>query len=338
MNARALHDSLLVVDGHADTVLDLVGLSYAHPEDGPRDFFERGVHGHIDLPRLIEGGVGCQVFALFTDDKLVAEARAHTWRLLEKMEEVFAAGRGIVLARTAAEIRAARAAGQVAGMLSIEGGEALGEDAGRGLDELRAFHERGVRLLGLTWNRRNALGRGAGTGTAADGRGGLTDFGRSVVREMEALGMIVDASHLSDEALDDLLAVATRPVVASHSDSRALVPHRRNLGDEQAARIAKTGGLVGVTFAGIFVDPDPAKVTKERVLEHLERLLDAVGPDHLGIGSDFDGFTDKFGIAFGSAGELPWLTEALLAHGHAPVDIAKIMGGNWLRVIEEVCG
>ena len=328
------HDSLLVIDGHADTVLDLSGLSYTRPKDRSRDFFAKGEYGHLDFPRLVEGNVGCQVFALFTDDQLVPEATSHTWRMLETMEAQFEAGRGIVLAKNAAEILAARAAGKRAGMLSIEGGEAIGES----IDELRAFYGRGVRLMGLTWNRRNALARGAGTGTAADGVGGLTDFGRKVVGEMERLGMVVDVSHLSDEAFDDLLAVAERPLVASHSNSRALVPHRRNLDDAQVERIAKTGGLVGVTFAGTFVDADPAKVTKERVMEHLEHFISVVGPDHVGLGSDFDGFTEKYGIAFGSASELPWITDTLLRRGHSQADVAKIMGGNWLRVLSEICG
>jgi membrane dipeptidase len=334
MTARDLHESLIIVDGHCDTVLDMVGLSYSNPGGPPRDFLQRGSFGHLDLPRLEEGNVGCQIFALFTDDQYVKDSRAHTWRLLEKMEELFSRTDRFILARQAKDIVQAREAGKRAGMLSIEGGEPIGES----LDELRAFHARGVRLMGLTWNRRNALGRGAGTGTPADGTGGLTEFGRRVVREMERLGMVVDASHLSDEALDDLLAIAERPVVASHSNSRALVPHRRNLSDEQAERIAKTGGLVGVTFAGIFVDGVPAKVTKERVLEHLEHLLSVVGPEHIGLGSDFDGFTDKFGSAFSSPSELPWLTEALLAKGHHPGDVARIMGGNWLRVIGAICG
>jgi len=334
MNAREFHDSLLIVDGHCDTVLDMVGLAYAHPEDPPRDFFARGTHGHIDLPRLVEGNVGCQIFALFTDDELVEKAESHTWTLLETMERAFAANKGLVLAKTAKDILAARSSGKTAGMLSIEGGEAIGES----LDALHAFYARGVRLMGLTWNRRNALGRGAGTGTAADGSGGLTDFGRKVVGEMEKLGMVVDASHLSDEAFDDLIAVARRPVIASHSNSRSLVPHRRNLTDEQAERIAATGGLVGVTFAGIFVDPDPAKVTKERVIEHLEHLVSVVGYEHVGLGSDFDGFTEKFGQAFSSPGELPWITATLLDRGHKQEAIAKVMGGNWLRVLGEVLG
>jgi len=334
MDKGDFHDSIFVMDGHCDTVLDMVGLSISPRVEGPRDFFARGRTGYVDLPRLVEGNVGCQIFALFTDDSLVPRAREHTWRLFEAMEAAFDRDEDFVLARNRREILSARAEGKVAAMLSIEGGEAIGES----LDELRAFHDRGLRLMGLTWNRRNALARGAGTGTAADGAGGLTRFGRKVVREMETLGMVVDASHLSDESLGDLLAIAERPVVASHSNSRALVPNRRNLTDAQAEGIAATGGLIGVTFAGAFVDAEPARVDKERVLEHIEHFLAVVGSDHVGIGSDFDGFTEQLGVAFASPAELRWLTEALLSRGRSPGDVEKIMGGNWLRVIGDVCG
>ncbi|HUX36954.1 MAG TPA: dipeptidase [Rectinemataceae bacterium] len=334
MAAEDYLDSMFVMDGHCDTVLDLVGLSLSTDDRSPRDFFARGEGGHVDLPRLVEGGVGCQIFALFTDDEYVPMAREHTWRLLETMEGVFEGNRGIVLARNKAEILAARAEGRVAGMLSIEGGEAIGEELG----ELGAFYDRGLRLMGLTWNRRNAIGRGAGTGTPADGEGGLTAFGVEVLREMERLGMVVDASHLSDEALDQVLDLAEGPVVASHSNSRALVPHRRNLSDAQAERIAATGGLVGITFAGLFVDPDPARVTKERILEHLEHFLSLLGPDHVGIGSDFDGFTERFGLGFSSPNAYRWIAGELLRRGHSRPDVEKVMGGNWLRVIGEVCG
>jgi membrane dipeptidase len=334
VTALDLHDSLVIVDGHCDTVLDLIGASFANQNLPARDFFERGSYGHIDLPRMVEGNVSCQIFALYTDDSHVEVARERTWRLLEAMEAVFARDGGIVLAKTAGDILAARAAGKRAGMLSIEGGEAIGES----LEELRAFYARGVRLMGLTWNRRNAIGRGAGTGTDADGSGGLTDFGRRVVAEMERIGMVVDASHLSDEALKDLLKTARRPVIASHSNCRALVPHRRNLDDRQLEGIAATGGLIGLTFPGIFIDSDPAKVTKERVFEHLRHLISVVGSEHIGLGSDFDGFSDKFGTAFCSPAELTWLTEALLSAGYGRETIAAIMGGNWMRVLGGICG
>jgi membrane dipeptidase len=274
--------------------------------------------------------VTAQVFALFTDDKFVGDAAGHTRRMLRAMEALFERTDRVRLALSARDIQEAKAEGRLAAFLGIEGGEAIGES----LAELRAFYARGVRLLGLTWNRRNALGRGA----AAEGGGGLTDFGRVVVAEMERLGMIVDASHLSDEALQDLLAVTRRPVVASHSNSRAIRNHRRNLTDAQAERIAATGGLVGVTFAGSFVDEVPEKVCLARLLDHLDRLVSVVGADHVGLGTDFDGFQDRNGIVLPDCTGLPLLTEALLDRGYPTEAARAILGGNWMRVIRDVLG
>jgi membrane dipeptidase len=186
----------------------------------------------------------------------------------------------------------------------------------------------------LTWNRVNAIGRGA----EHPGPDGLTPFGLKVIAEMERLGMIVDASHLCDQALDELLAVAQRPVVASHSNSREVLGHRRNLTDAQAARIAATGGLIGVTFAGVFVDSDPAKVSVARVIDHIDRLVSAAGAEHVGLGTDFDGFTAKYGLVMPDCSHLPELTAGLLERGYAEADIRAIMGGNWLRVMKEIIG
>ncbi|MDP3177864.1 MAG: membrane dipeptidase, partial [Spirochaetaceae bacterium] len=240
MDARTFHEGLVVVDGHCDTIGDIVGTSFSDPSAPPRDFLSRGTAGHIDLPRLVEGGVTCQAMALFTDDKFMPDAVGRTHRLLDALESLLASTEEAFLARRAADIRRAKAEGRVAALFAIEGGEAIGEPDS-GLDVLRSYHSRGLRMMGLTWNRRNAIARGVG----AEGCGGVTDFGRKVVAEMERLGIIVDASHLSDEALDDLLAIAQRPIVATHSNSRELCPHRRNLLDSQVERIAATGGLVG---------------------------------------------------------------------------------------------
>jgi membrane dipeptidase len=325
-----LHENLIVMDGHCDTALDLVGNSFTDSAMAPRDFLARGTRGHVDLPRLLEGGVTCQVMALYTSDQKVAEANAHTKILLGGIEEAMARSGRFSLVRGGSDIRRAKREGGVAALVSIEGGEAIGEN----LDELRWFYDRGIRLMGLTWNRRNAIARGVG----AEGTGGLTGFGRTVVAEMERLGMIVDVSHLSDEAFDDVLAVSRRPVVASHSNARALCDHRRNLLDAQAGRIAATGGLVAVTFAGVFVDRDPAKVTLARLVDHIERFLSVLGPDHVGIGSDFDGYSERFGVVLRDCSEMPRITAALLERGHPEETIRKIMGGNWLRVIDEVVG
>jgi membrane dipeptidase len=338
MDSLELHRGLVVIDGHCDTVCDLVPgrNSPLGADSGPptRDFLSRG-GGQLDLPRLREGGVSCQIMAMFTDDEHLADARGRTDSLLEALESVFAREPGFRLALSARDILRAKAEGAVSALFAIEGGEAIGGDLGA----LRAYYERGVRLMGLTWNRRNALGRGAGTGDPkVDGQGGLTEFGALVVAEMEELGMIVDASHLSDEALDELLAMARAPVVASHSNCRELCPHRRNLSDAQVERIAATGGLVAATFAGPFVDPEPAKVSLGRFLDHVDRLVSIAGAEHVGIGSDFDGFPLECGVVLPDCSRMGDLSAGLLERGHDWDEVRMVMGGSWLRVIGEVVG
>lgn len=320
---------MAVIDGHCDTATYLVGVGYGGAAVEPRDIRSGDSGCRVDIDKLRSGGVCAQFFAMFADDRRLADANGFTWRMLEALERAFDGG-GARIARSAAEILSAKAGGDIAAVLAIEGGEAIGES----LDELRRFYGRGVRLMTLTWNRANAIGRGA----AEPGAEGLFPFGFQVVEEMQRLGMIVDASHLSDRALDDLLRVARRPIVASHSNSRALVPHRRNLSDAQVEAIAGTGGLVAATLAGLFVDPDPSAVSLSRFVDHVDRLVSVAGRDHVGIGSDFDGFDPAVGMAIRDCSEMPRIAAELSGRGYSDADIGAIMGGNWLRVVREAAG
>ncbi|TVQ28490.1 MAG: membrane dipeptidase [Spirochaetaceae bacterium] len=313
---------MLIIDGHTDAILDV--------HHGRRDFFERSDSGHVDLPRLQEAGISAVALALFTTDEHVADATSHTRALLSTFDRLVMAGRGLVHARSASDIERSVAEGTTAGFVTIEGGEAIGTS----IETLHEFHERGVILMTLTWNRRNAIARGV----YGDGDDGLSAFGREVVREMEAIGMIVDVSHLSDQALTDVLSVATRPIVASHSNARALCNHPRNLTDDQLRAIASLGGLVGVTFPGVFVDPTPANVTMDRVFDHLTRMIDVAGIDHIGIGTDFDGFTAPYGLVMPDCTGLPMVAGRMATRGYSQDEIEKVMGRNWLRVIRDVVG
>jgi membrane dipeptidase len=329
-SAADLHRSLIVIDGHCDTATTAAGIGHNGEDVPPLDITTRLDAGHVDFPRLLEGGVTAQFFALYTNSRLIHEARATTWRLLEAMEASFSSSALVIPGTRAQDVLDAKASGKLAAFLTIEGGEAIGES----LDDLRAFHARGVRLMTLTWNRINAIGRGADN----PGPDGLTPFGLRVVAEMERLGMIVDASHLCDQALDELLAVAQRPVVASHSNARALVPQVRNLTDSQAERIAATGGLVGATFVGEFVDPVPANVSLSRFIDHVDHLVSVAGIEHVGLGSDFDGFEADRGLLMPDCSQLPALTAGLAGRGYTEAGIRAIMGGNWLRVMKEILG
>lgn len=328
--AKDLHRRALVFDGHCDSLLDAVGLSETEPGSPPRDLALRSARGHIDLPRLVEAGVSAQFFAVFCPDARVGMAGEHSRALIRALDELCERSPLALKALRADDARRAKAEGRVAAFLAIEGGEAIGES----LDALRAFYGAGVRLMTLTWNRRNAIARGVGT----PGDDGLSPFGRRVVAEMERLGMIVDVSHLSDRALDEVLDASERPLVASHSNAKAVLSHRRNLSDDQLERIAATGGLVGLTMAGVFVDAEPARVGLSRLMDHLDHMLGVVGDEHVGLGTDFDGFTAPYGLVMDDCTGLPLLTQAMIERGYSEDTILKILGGNWLRVVEEVVG
>ena len=328
--ALALHRRAIVCDSHCDTILAL--------DRQDRRMGERSEVGHSDLPRLLEGGVTAQVFALFIEDSyLPGEAVRRTLQLLDVFyREVEANAESMLLATTAAGIRRAKAEGKVAAILGIEGGEALEGD----IAVLRIFYRLGVRLLTVAWNRRNALADGQKESRTG---GGLTTFGVEAMQEMNRLGMIVDVSHLSAAGVRDVLEVSRAPIIASHSNARAVRDHPRNLSDEQVQAIAGGGGLVAVTFVPFFVAVE-GQVSLERLLDHVEHLLQVGGEDHVGVGSDYDGFGPGIG---GSADQfpelldvshLPRLTEGLLKRGLSERVVEKVLGGNFLRVFEEVAG
>jgi membrane dipeptidase len=322
VRAAALHREAVVVDAHVDTVLDL--------GPGRRSLVARSARGHVDLPRLREGGVDVQVFALFIEPPYKPErALLRVVQLWDRLRaELEAAGTGVRLCRTAADLDAAVAAGQLAVLLSVEGGEAVGTD----LAALRALHALGVRAMGLTWNERNALADGAGEERA---QGGLTQFGREVVAEMNRLGMVVDVSHLCERSFWDVLAASQAPVVASHSNARALCDHRRNLSDAQIVALARSGGVMGINFYAHFIDPDPERADIARLCDHIDHIAALVGPEHVGLGSDFDGI-ERTPRGLEDVTRLPAVTEALLRRGYTDAQIKLILGGNFLRLFRQV--
>jgi membrane dipeptidase len=333
LKALELHREAVVIDGHCDTILSVMSRG-SWLGTKARDFFKRNEDGHIDLPRLVEGGITCQVMALYIEPRYKPGASAR--RCLELLDEFYnlvGQSEVFVMATKTQDILDAKAEGKVAGLLSIEGGEAIEGS----LSVLRNFYRLGVRAMGLTWNQRNDLADGVGEKSA---RSGLTDLGISVAKEMEKLGMLVDVSHLSESSFWGVHEVAERPYIASHSNARALASHPRNLTDKQIEAIAEKGGVIGVVFCPPFVDDDRAKVSLSRVCAHIDHIKKVAGIDHVGLGSDFDGF----GVTPGSpqvmkdVSQMPQLTEELLNRGYTEEEIKKVLGGNWLRVYKQVIG
>jgi len=230
-----------VVDLHCDTLLELQGGSN----------IARIPEGHVDLPRLAAGGVGLQVFAAFVSSTLpVGRAFDEANALLDLLDEACAAHSDVLArARTAADAERAVQAGKTAAVAAIESGHAIEEDLGK----LEALAERGVRYMTLTHARH--LSWAASSGEDGDGPGGLTAFGRDVVRAMERLGVIVDVSHVHERTFWDVVRIAQRPIIASHSCAAALCPMPRNVTDHQIRAIADSGGLVGLNFFPAFLDP-----------------------------------------------------------------------------------
>jgi membrane dipeptidase len=328
--AHRLHARSRVVDLHADTLL------------WGRDLNRRATHGHVDVPRLIEGNVAVQVFSVVTQVTIAGEdgvaqlaetqgwPRATRTSLLERAlyqagrlrAAAAASGGRLVVIRSRADLddmlaRRGRGEKVVGGVLSLEGAQALGTDPSA-LDTLFAA---GFRMIGLTHFADNAFA-GSAQGRR---RGGLTERGRDLVRHMEARGVIVDLAHASPRTIDDVLAIASRPVVVSHTGVRATCDGPRNLTDAQLAAIAHRGGVVGIGYwQGATCGQDTAAIV--RAIRH---AMLVAGADHVALGSDFDGLV---ATPFDSA-RLAEVSDALLAAGVSEGDLTAILGENALRVL-----
>lgn len=312
-----LHRDAVVVDLHSDTILDVAS--------GARDITGRTASGHIDLPRLRDGGVDVQVFALFVHPRYAGGGFPRVSELLDAFDRLEARSPRLGRATTVAEVEQAVRTDRLAVVLAVENGTAID---GR-LEHLDGLHARGVRMMSLTWNNSNDLADGA----VEEIRGGLTPLGRDVVMRMQELGMVIDVSHLSERSFWDVVEATTGPLVATHSNAAALTPHRRNLSDAQLAALAARSGIVGVNFYPAFTGG--AALT--HVLAHVDYLVDAMGPDHVALGSDFDGFSQTV-QDLEDVSRLPNLTAGLLERGHPPEAVRGILGGNALRVFRQVWG
>lgn len=318
--AAALHRRALVFDAHADTLTEMTDRGYdldAAPEGR-----------HLDLPRCAGGVLDAQVFTCFVHPKYVGHGAADRVRaMLDTFDRQVALFPDRLAPCTSrGDVAAARAAGRLAAVLAIEGGHAL-EDR---LEVLEEFAARGVRSMTLTWNNTNEWADGCGD---AGRHGGLSARGREVVQAMESLGMLVDISHVAPTTFRDALAVARRPCVASHSCSRELREHPRNLTDAQLRALAQRGGVACLNLYPVFlVAQGEARLAD--VVAHAERFLHAAGEEHVGLGCDYDGI-EATPVELPDVAALPRLTDALLRRGWGERTVEKLLGANLLRVLEE---
>ncbi|HUT52468.1 MAG TPA: dipeptidase [bacterium] len=280
------------------------------------------------LPALKRGGIKAQFFAVWEKPKQKKRYADELVALFYKMLDTYSSD--LAFAGSVADLERNLAAGKISAFLAIEGGEAIGGD----LSRLDYFYGKGVRYMTLTWNHTNLIADSAKEAKRTGG--GLTPFGRKVVARMNELGMMVDVSHASDQAVRDVLAVGRAPVIASHSDCWALKKHPRNLKDELIRGICQSGGVIGANYHRTFlVTGRPARAGD--VADQIDHIVAVGGIGCAALGSDFDG-----GIFppqdLANAGELENLTAELIRRGYTRADIEKIYGGNVMRVMEAVMG
>ena len=320
VNCKAveLHRQSMVLDAHCDTLSVLV--------EQNRRLGQLSGQGHLDLPRLKKGGIKVQFFAAFISPEYKQAPLRRALELIDSfLWEMKENSKDVLHVKNPEEIYQACSSGKVAALLTVEGGECLEGRAG----VLQQLYTLGVRGLTLTWNNDNELGNGVNAKKST----GLTPFGLAIVAELNRLGVLIDISHLSAEGYQDVLKHSSQPVIASHSNCKALCNHPRNLSDEQIRTLAENGGVMGITFVSTFLGG--GKPSLKEVLDHIDHAVAVGGIECVGLGSDFDG-TEQLAVGLEDCSFCPALTGGLIARGYGDEDIKKIIGGNFLRVIEKV--
>jgi membrane dipeptidase len=367
-HARQLHDRAIVIDTHDDTTQRMLF-------DKNFDITARHADGHIDVPRMREGGLDALFFSIWVPSDVTGPIAVK--RSLDLIDCVREAARlhpnDLVLATTAADIRRAAGEHKIAALMGMEGGHMIDDD----LRVLRMYASLGVRYMTLTHFKNNTW---ADSSTDKPAHNGLTAFGKDVVREMNRLGMMVDISHVADKTFYDALAVTTAPVIASHSSARVIANHPRNMTDDMMRALAKNGGVIMINYHAAFLSEEFRVASEKRsgtVVQSMDAMSKKCGGneacttmesekmdrdammkgelpkvmwekivDHIDhavkiAGADHVGLGSDFDgatmpIGMEDASKLPKITDALVKKGYSDADIEKILGGNILRVMEAV--
>ncbi len=365
--ALEIHRKAILFDGHNDLPWSVRG----RVDDGFRsyDIMEPKPDMHTDIPRLRKGGVGAQFWSAYVPASTRQDGVA-LQTTLEQIEIVHAMHRRypdvFEMAKTADDVERIHAEGKIAGMIGIEGGHSIENS----LANLQRLYDLGARYMTLTHGQTLDWADSA-TDNNRPKHGGLTDFGRDVVREMNRLGMLVDISHVTPETMKDALAVTRAPVIASHSSAYAICPHPRNVPDDVLKLVKENGGVIMVNFFSGFIVPESAEEQERRVREyneirekytddsefrqalriwrrqnpsppgsihdvvdHIDHIVKVAGVDCVGIGSDYDGI-GQVPEQLEDVSTYPLITQELLNRGYNEEQILKILGGNAIRALRE---
>jgi membrane dipeptidase len=373
--ARAIHDSAIVVDTHADTPQRFLYERFDIGNTDPKDI------GHISLDKAHAGNLGAEFFSIWADPETTSGHFAKsTFDMIDSVYQQAARHPDrMMMAFSVADIERAHKEKKLAALMGIEGGHSIEND----IHLLRDYYRLGVRYMTLSWSNTNEWADSSGdiNDSKIQHHNGLSDFGKQVVLEMNRMGMMVDISHVADKTFFDTIAATKAPVIASHSSARALTNHPRNMTDEMLRAVAKNGGVVQTNFYSAFIDENYRKAMEAQqkdteaavevhlaemkaagkpityldkdqierewsaklprpplksLIDHIDHIAKVAGVDHVGLGSDFDGVSGALPEGMDSAADLPKISQALLDRGYSTNDIHKILGGNLLRVFGEV--
>lgn len=366
--AEKIHEKTLTVDTHCDTPMDMARSDF--------DLGERHSEGCVDFPRMIEGGLDAEFFAVFTSqgprtDTSINKVYNYALDVLETIHKDVEKNSAIAeIASSPDDAYRLKKAGKISAFIGIENGYPIGKDISR----VREFYDRGARYITLCHTRNNDI-CDSSTDPKGPEHNGLSSFGGEVVKEMNKLGMMIDVSHISDKAFNDVLKLSVAPVIASHSSCRALCGSPRNLTDDMLLALKGNGGVIQICILSDYIktpDPNPeleAKLkelsgkygdftslsddkrklasseyralqrkykklaTVKDVVDHIDHVVQVIGVEYVGIGTDFDGGGGVEGCK--TVAEMKNITVELLRRGYSKADLAKIWGGNVMRVMKE---
>lgn len=322
LTPEELHYDAILVDTHNDFVYQMFYRNAKFGKDNPGT--------QSDLPKFRAGGLDVQVFSDWIPMSKVRKSYSFAVEQIDRLHSLQTDfPDDIEFAKNYDDIIRIVGEGKICGLIGIEGGTAIEGD----LDNINRFYDMGVRYIGLTWNNSNSIASSARDEVERGIQGGLTDFGVQVIKRMDEVGMLIDVSHLGETSFWDVLETSKNPIIASHSNVYSINPHYRNLSDEQIKAIAKSGGVIQVSFHETFLGGS----TLQKVFDHIDYIKNLVGVDYVGIGSDFDGGINP-PSELADVTMYPNLTKKMLEEGYTQDDVRKILGLNFLRVFKQVCG
>lgn len=367
--AERIHNKVLTVDTHCDTPMDMAESDF--------DLGQRHTDGCVDFPRMAEGGLDAEFFAVFTsqgprNDSAYKEVNRYAFEVLDAIHRNVEKNSGAAgIARTPEDAYRLKKSGKIAAFIGIENGYPIGKD----ILNIGKFYDQGARYITLSHTRNNDI-CDSSTDSKGPEHNGLSSFGKEVVKEMNRIGMMIDVSHISDKSFYDVIQLSGAPVIASHSSCRALCESPRNLNDDMLLALKNNGGVIQICILSEYIktpDPNPeldAKLSELRgkygdydslpddkkkemrneyqairdkykklatvkdVVDHIDHVIQVIGVDHVGIGTDFDGGGGVEGCR--TVADMKNITIELLRRGYKKADIAKIWGGNIMRVLKEV--